>query len=239
MRRNNHQNGNVLFLILIAVALFAALSYAVTKSTSGGGNASREQASLNAAGQIQLMNSYSTAVQRLLIRGCSKTQISFMGTVDQVVDNANAPADKSCHVFEPNGAGMSFSLPDKGILDSSFAAETDFGNSFFHRNMNIDRIDIGSDYSVFYTVPYVSDDACLAINKEMHGISTIPKNTSDDWASGTAFFFGTFGPGQYYPCETSDLASNGCGTNTGCFQLSTVPVDPINIAYQHIMQDAP
>lgn len=62
------ERGNVLFLILIAVALFAALSYAVTQSTrSGSGDASKETNLVNAASITQYPASIKTAITRMVV----------------------------------------------------------------------------------------------------------------------------------------------------------------------------
>ncbi len=54
------QKGNALFLILIAVALFAALSYAITQSNRGGGGLSRENTQILEA----KINDFFSDVQR-------------------------------------------------------------------------------------------------------------------------------------------------------------------------------
>lgn len=73
MRR---ENGNALFLILIAVALFAALSYAITNSRRGGGNIDRETATLNAASLVQMTTLLRSAADRMVLFGTT-TKSSF------------------------------------------------------------------------------------------------------------------------------------------------------------------
>ena len=62
-------NGNALFLILIAVALFAALSYAVTNSGRGGGDISREDAEIQVAQILNDLASYKAGIDRLKVIG--------------------------------------------------------------------------------------------------------------------------------------------------------------------------
>ena len=62
------QSGNVLFMILIAVALFAALSYAVTSSSrSGGNNASRESLQIEGAQIAQYVTGIQNSIMRMKI----------------------------------------------------------------------------------------------------------------------------------------------------------------------------
>jgi hypothetical protein len=106
-----NQAGNALFLILIAVALFAALSYAVTQSGKGGASTSNEQADLLAARMMQDAALVQSTVTRLLVSGCTLAKLNFDNTVFAGYANASAPADKSCNVFDPAGGGLQWLVP--------------------------------------------------------------------------------------------------------------------------------
>lgn len=98
---DNGQRGNILFLILLAVVLFAALSYAVTSSMRGDGkNASGEKAQLDQA----VMDNYTAAVNagtlRLQMRGCS--------TIDYTPPSGWASESHNCQLFHPDGAGVTY-----------------------------------------------------------------------------------------------------------------------------------
>lgn len=103
MRSPKH-SGNILFIILIVVALFAALSYAITTGTrTSTKNVNTEQLDLLAAQIVEYGNNIENAIMRLMVsHGCSDTEISFhrppfIGS--DIYYNPNAPTDFSCHIF--------------------------------------------------------------------------------------------------------------------------------------------
>ena len=85
-----NQKGNALFLILIAVALFAALSYAVTQSNRGSGSVEKEQAIILASQVTQYPATVRTGITRMIITGTASTAIVFTtpptGLVTEVFD---------------------------------------------------------------------------------------------------------------------------------------------------------
>ncbi len=107
-----NERGNVMFYILIAVALMAALIFAVGQSGRGSiQGVNQEKARILASEIIDYSNTIATAYAQLRLRGCKLAEMSFENTVDLNYTNAGAPADKSCHLFELAGGGITFKLP--------------------------------------------------------------------------------------------------------------------------------
>lgn len=103
------ETGNVLFYILIAVALLAALSYTIagtSKNRVGGIN--QERSNLIATEILSTTNRLADAAAKLRLNGCQDTQISFETFKLNDYDNAAAPADETCHIFSINGGGLAF-----------------------------------------------------------------------------------------------------------------------------------
>lgn len=116
--------GNVLFMILIAVALFAALSYVVTQSTrSTGGDASREQVKLATAGTMQIFANMDSGLQRFLIsNGYSIEQIDMFKTGETAygyLGNATSCTVDACNLHSPNGGNVTVPILPNTVLSKN------------------------------------------------------------------------------------------------------------------------
>ena len=81
------QNGNVLFLILIAVVLFGALAYSVTQSSRGGGNVDKEKQKIALAKMEQFEARLKFEYMRMqTTKGVSPDDISFAADSEDIAE---------------------------------------------------------------------------------------------------------------------------------------------------------
>lgn len=166
------ENGNVLFLILIAVALFAGLSYAVTQSQRGSGNdVTSEKLSMRASAMLQYATSVRAAVHRMVIFGVDPADLNFWW--DSGLPTA---------VFSKAGGRV---VSQKPGLTSDEALGGDVYN-FLSIADNRSVKDIGTTKpDVIMMSQFKMNDSgkklCSAINRTL-GIETIPgSNSGPDW----------------------------------------------------------
>lgn len=175
----NHEAGSVIVWILAMVAIFAALNYAISAgSRSGGAKISQEQARLAANDIIQYASTLKNAVQTLQINGCQDTEVSFDQAIISGYSNINAPTDQSCHIFKPNGGGLTYQRPDTDWLDSTKSALNFYGtlhttSSLYVAGLGVDGAGANcagasDDCRELITgIPYIKEDICKAINKKL------------------------------------------------------------------------
>jgi|AntRauTorcE11897_2_1112592.scaffolds.fasta_scaffold00743_10 hypothetical protein len=223
----NKQAGNALFLILIAVALFAALSYAVTQSGRGSANIDKDKANLLGAQISQYGSQMENAVTRMrLINGCSDLELSFenaaTGTTYQ---NATAPTE--CELFNPVGGGMTYDFPDEASTDTDW---------IFTGSMTI--VDVGYDpgghpadaKEIIALMRNIDEDVCVAINRSLGIKSGLP--VPEDTRVTTTAYTGSFVSGGYGLADDVDSAILA-GHYSGCVE-SAYP-SPGVLFYYHVI----
>ncbi len=106
------QRGSGIFIILIAIVLFAALTYAVSRSSSGGKNLDHEKTIMAATEILDTGNRLAETVSVLRLHGTGDAEFSFEYNSTYV--NAGC-LDETCKIFSFDGGGLDWETPTAGV----------------------------------------------------------------------------------------------------------------------------
>lgn len=110
--QHSTEHGNVLFLILIAVALFAALSYAITNSNRVGGSATETEMAAAFDAIQNAIAAHRAGLQRMALNGVEAGQLeassgNIGGSTPYTLTNSLCTSD-ACRVYRPSGGAVPY-----------------------------------------------------------------------------------------------------------------------------------
>lgn len=212
------ESGNILVYILIAVALLAALSYAVTQSSRGGGDISNDRARLYATEIIDVASSMAAGVSQLRLRGVTAENLCFNHAS---WGGANYPnpscSDNQAKLYDPEGAGLNWALAPLEAMESTATPDNLW---HFYGDNEIENVgtttgDIaGADLIVM--VDELSLTVCQQIN-DLLGITDSATAPPSDTGYGATRFIGAFS----YAATIGDEDAALAGKNAACFLNTT------------------
>ena len=229
LRENNRfkeQKGSALFIILVAIVLFVALSYTVAEMFRGG-NAniiSDEKSKLQADEILNYARSLRQATQNLKIsNGCSESDISFENQYVLGYEHAPPVANK-CKIFNDAGGGVVYLRPVAEWLDLNYATTSPLrGDWFFPGKVcvpgvgnaptglgcNADGVD---NEAIIAVLPYIKQNICIAINNALgvdNPAGTPPVENGGAWMNDDSKFLGP---------QTDGERLDQSGQSAGCFE---------------------
>lgn len=226
-----HQAGNVLWYILLAVALFGALSFAIAQSMRGGGSTmDQERVRLAAAEIVDYGSVLAHASSQLRLRGVKAEALSFENAV--VAGYANPGCtDDACRIFALSGGGVSYKAPPASWLDSAQSAQAGYGTWVFSGLNEISGVGTdgaaAANKELIAFLPYVSADLCVELNRktDVDNPGGVPPQEADTIASYATLFTGTYSHG-----DVVDLPQSG--KTAGCFEGGGTPAAATYHYYQ-------
>lgn len=230
------EKGSVFVYIFLAVALFASLGYAVTQMMRGGADLGAEKAAIYADGILGFSRQINDAVKMMRIsNNCEDTGFSFEkspfdGSVTDYV-NANAPTDFSCHVFHPDGGGVSFQAPMDQWLETSspIVSQPQYKEILFMGQTCVPAIGNGTgacwsdgqdNEELIMFVPFIKKEICQVINERI-GINGIPTDNGCGWAWSYRYI-GGYGEALSINSTSVPTATNEAfwGKASGCYRAT-------------------
>jgi hypothetical protein len=170
-----NQKGNVFVYILIAVGLFGALMFVLSKSSSqnDAGTELSEGESKIAAGEIIAYAASATnAIAQMQQTGATVQMIDFMLPADTHFEDAPT----IYKLFHPDGGGLNYKpLPAKASADD----KTGLAAGYYIGRFNNIQWTPTTAQDVVFTAYEIKEPVCKELNKKVAGISTIPTVNGD------------------------------------------------------------
>jgi hypothetical protein len=199
------QCGSSLIIILVAIALFAALSYALSQQGGSGNTLSAERARLLASDVIDMGNKQAEAVARLRLKNISQTNISFENSSILTYTNSGCTTDL-CRVFAFDGGGLDWETPINDINGGK--------NWGYSGDLSIQNIGSG-DADLVALLPDISSTLCDRINTLLRLYDA--GDTIPNFGGVSANVF----TGNYLSTPVNLTSSKIDGQKSGCILIST------------------
>ncbi|MBU6234319.1 MAG: hypothetical protein KGQ41_00605 [Alphaproteobacteria bacterium] len=217
------QKGNVLFIILIAVVLFAALTYALSSSNRGNTTMDRERGSISATDYLSYGQSMEKIVARMLSNDISENGLSFENTIWKFYDGtdvmgANANCTSSaCKIFDPAGGGQEPKLFAAQTVASPANTDVQSGHGVVYA---LKVTGVGTTaHDLVMMIAILDKNTCMQINNTL-GV-TNPSNAppADSWSGATRYTGAFTGPNDATD-EIGDVATAIQRKTAGCITRS-------------------
>ncbi len=178
------QRGNIFFYILIGIVLFAALTYAMSRSSVGVKDINDEKARLAASEIITYGLQVKDGVSKLRLRGCTEGQLDFTTSMYTKISgaaimpaNTNSPSNDTCDVFSASGAGINPSIaPALSTLPggaSTSLPQLGHGSVYVFQQSNVGTdaaAGTASANELVFALNWIDTKVCLKIN-DMLGVT--------------------------------------------------------------------
>ncbi len=238
MMKKNHimggapDSGNILFLILIAVALFAALSYVASQTLrSGNPSAAKDNNVIAGSEIIQYATGVAQAITRMKVQGVDPAALCFDAEAwgHNDYDHAGC-SDPHNQVFgtAPGAGGITISKPPATAgqnLVWYISGQSCVPGLGTHVDDDCNTDGDASSEDIIMFLPGVSLAVCQDINKRL-GITgegaPPPVAAGDLYPAGLPEFAGTFADGGRVDSGGSDMAVLR-GKNFGCVEGAGTP----------------